>query len=121
MSENIAGDSVPSVSDKGNAARLIYVLYLVALVIGVTSLVGVIMAYVYRDGAPAWVQSHYRYQIRTFWIGLLYVLIGAVTLVIVIGWFILLGWLIWYVIRCVKGLKLLSEGRAQPNPTSWWF
>ena len=58
-------------------AQIIYILYLVSLVVGVTGIVGVIMAYVYRGEAPDWLQSHYRFQIRTFWIGLLYVVLSG--------------------------------------------
>lgn len=103
----------------GKTANIIYILYLVGLVVGITSLVGLIMAYVNRSGAPDWVQSHYRFQIRTFWIGLLYSAIGVVTLVIIIGWFIFLFVAIWMIIRCVKGMKYLSSADPYPDPTAW--
>ena len=64
--------------DNGSSANVIYILYLVALLLGgLTTLVGVIMAYVYRGSAPAWVQTHYQFQIRTFWIVLLGCVIGG--------------------------------------------
>ena len=50
-------------------AKLVYILYLVSLLIGITAIVGLIIAYVNRDDAPGWLQTHYRFQIRTFWIG----------------------------------------------------
>ncbi|MDG4869203.1 hypothetical protein P8631_14505, partial [Guyparkeria sp. 1SP6A2] len=53
-------------------AMVIYALYLASFVLGFTSLIGVIIAYVYRGKGPVWLDEHYRYQIRTFWIGLLY-------------------------------------------------
>src|SRR4051794_34155120 len=56
---------------EGDTAKLIYILYLASLIVGVTAIVGLIMAYVNRGGAPEWVETHYRLQIRTFWIGLL--------------------------------------------------
>lgn len=108
-------------AEEGKTATLIYILYLAGLILGVTPLIGLVMAYIYRDGAPHWVRTHYHYQIRTFWIGLLFVVVGAATAAIFIGIMILVFWLIWYVVRCVKGIKLISEGRAQPNPTTWWF
>ena len=117
MSEQVSGTA--SIADEGRWANLIYVLYLLGLVIGITSIVGVIMAYIFRDGAPAWVRTHYRYQIRTFWLGLLYVVIGACLAVIYVGYIILLFWFFWLVIRCVKGLKLVAEGRAIMNPATW--
>ena len=104
---------------EGSTANTIYILYLASLLAGVTSLIGVVMAYVYQAAAPAWVQTHYRYQIRTFWIGLLYGLIGAVSVVIVIGVFILLFTVIWYIIRSVKGMQRISAGVPMENVTTW--
>ena len=68
----------PADPAEGDTANIVYILYLVSLVVGITGIVGVIMAYVNRADAPEWVQTHYRFQIRTFWIGLLYGLIGVV-------------------------------------------
>lgn len=106
---------------EGKTATIIYALYLVALVIGVTSIIGLVMAYIYRDDAPHWLRTHYQYQIRTFWIGLLYVVIGVITSFIFVGYFILLFWFVWYIVRCVKGLKLVSEGAPIANAATWWF
>ena len=99
----------------GKTATIIYVLYLAGLVIGITPLIGLVMAYVYRDDAPYWLRTHYHFQIRTFWIGLLYLFVGGVMVSIFIGWLILVFWLIWYVVRCVRGLKLASDG----TPVLW--
>jgi uncharacterized membrane protein len=57
---------------EGDTARVVYLLYFASLLVGVTSIIGVIIAYVYRADSPEWVATHYRFQIRTFWIGLLY-------------------------------------------------
>jgi uncharacterized membrane protein len=112
-------------SDRGNGgggvATIVYILYLVGLVSGITPLIGLVMAYVYRGGAPHWLRTHYTYQIRTFWIGFLYAVIGAVTLFIFIGYAILPLSVIWYIVRCVKGLQFAGEGRAVFNPLTWWF
>ncbi|MGH6988371.1 MAG: DUF4870 family protein [Stellaceae bacterium] len=116
-----AGPSdVLSIGEKGKTATLIYGLYLAGLVIPVTPIIGLVMAYVYRDDASYWLRTHYHFQVRTFWIGLLYVVVGALLTSIFIGVLILLFWLVWYVIRCVKGLKLVNEGRPHPNPLTWW-
>ncbi len=106
---------------EGRTANLIYILYLLSLIFGVTSLVGVIMAYVNRGDAPEWVQSHYRFQIRSFWIGLLLGVIGAVTAVFVVGILILVFLFVWWIARCVKGMRYISEGSAHPDPASWMF
>jgi uncharacterized membrane protein len=104
----------------GNA-KLIYILYLVGIVIGITGIVGVVMAYLNRSEAPEWLKSHYRFQIRTFWIGALFLIIGGLLSIVLIGWLILLFWLVWLIVRSVKGMQYLDRGEAHPNPTSWMF
>ena len=106
---------------EGRSANLIYILYLLNLIFGVTSFIGVIVAYIKKGDAPEWVQSHYRFQIRTFWIGLLLGVIGAVTAAFVVGILILAFLLIWWIARCVTGMRYFSEGRAHPDPASWMF
>lgn len=111
---------VPMASTEGNNARLVYILYLVAIILGgVTALVGLVMAYVYRGEAPEWLSSHYRFQIRTFWIGLLYSLISMLLSVIGIGFLLGFLTLIWWILRCVKGLQALEKREPVANPETW--
>jgi uncharacterized membrane protein len=104
---------------EGSAANTIYILYLVGLFVPITPIVGVIMAYANRSDAPEWVQTHYRFQIRTFWIGMLYGVIGLLTSIIVIGLFFLCFVFVWWVVRCVKGMQAIAAGSAYEHPTSW--
>ena len=53
------------------------------------------------------------------WIGLLYFFISLITTMILIGWLVLVLMIIWWIIRCVKGLKALFEGVPYANPTTW--
>ena len=55
------------------AAKIVYILYLVSLLFGITGIIGVVMAYINKDDAPEWLQTHYQFQIRTFWIGALFI------------------------------------------------
>lgn len=109
----------PASSAAASNAQIIYILYLVSLVVGVTSIVGVIMAYVYRGEAPDWLRSHYRFQIRTFWIGLLYVVLGMLLSVVLIGFLLLLFWLIWLILRCVKGMQQLERREPITDIETW--
>ncbi|WP_283130526.1 DUF4870 family protein [Enterovibrio norvegicus] len=102
-------------------AKIVYVLYLVGILFGLTTLIGVVMAYVNRGDAPEWLKTHYQYQIRTFWIGALYLIIGAITSLVLVGYLILLFWLVWTVVRMVKGMKQLDAKKAVENPTGWLF
>ena len=82
--------------------------------------------------------SHYRFQIRTFWIGWLYILIAFAVIVSSIGFvfssdFGLMGlmiaagsagWIfgvIWTIIRCIKGLIYELRNEPYPNPGTWFF
>ncbi|MEH6410855.1 MAG: DUF4870 domain-containing protein [Hyphomonas sp.] len=105
---------------RGNA-NLIYILYLVGIVVGITPIVGVIMAYLGKGKGDAVLESHYNNQINIFWKGLLYSVIGVVLTAVLIGVLILLAALVWYIIRCVKGMQALSAGQAIENPGSWMF
>jgi uncharacterized membrane protein len=111
--------AAPSDLREGESAKIIYILYLVSLAVGLTAIVGVVMAYVNRTNAPAWVATHYRLQIRTFWIGLLYALISVVTIFAVIGLLFALFTLVWWIVRCAKGMQRLSRGQAYENPATW--
>ncbi|PSL12175.1 putative membrane protein [Marinobacterium halophilum] len=104
----------------GNA-KIVYILYLIGLVVGITSIVGVVMAYIYKADAPDWLKDHFRWQIRTFWIGIVYSLIGMVTTLILVGYLILLFVLVWYIVRCVKGLQCLDKRQPLPDSGSWMF
>ena len=104
-----------------NMAKMVYILYLVSLVFGITSVVAVVIAYVNRNDAPAWLRSHYDFQIRTFWISIPFLLIGGLLSLILIGWLIILLWVVWLAVRCVKGLQVLERSQAHPDPESWGF
>ncbi|MEO8927835.1 MAG: hypothetical protein ABI306_11805 [Caulobacteraceae bacterium] len=105
------------VSHQHMMALVIYILYLVPG--GITHIVGLVLAYVERDGAPDWLKSHYTFQIRTFWIGLLYFTVSALLCVILVGVPLLIATLIWFVVRCALGLSRLMRNEAYPNPESW--
>ncbi len=99
----------------------IYVLYLVGYFTAITALVGLVMAYVKRPEASAIEQTHLQFQIRTFWIGLLMIVVGSILTAIFIGAVILLFWFVWTLVRCIKGLMRINEDRGIDNPTSWLF
>ncbi|WP_394424012.1 DUF4870 family protein [Vreelandella stevensii] len=109
----------PSTAPDTTMAMVIYALYLASFVVGFTSVIGVIIAYVYRGKGPVWLDEHYRYQIRTFWIGLLYGSIATLLTLILIGFPLLLAFAVWFIVRCVKGFKGLQEKRAPSNVDSW--
>ncbi|MDH3644854.1 MAG: hypothetical protein OES38_22305 [Gammaproteobacteria bacterium] len=108
-------------AEESNQAKIIYVLYLAGFVLGITPLIGVVMAYMAKGSAPEWLVTHYRYQIRTFWIGFLYSVVSALLTVILIGFLGLLAVAVWMIIRCVKGFQAADRGEPIENVESWLF
>ncbi len=105
-------------SDSRQMALIVYILYIVPAG-GLTHVVGLILAYVSREGAPDWLRSHYTFQIRTAWIGLLYVCVAGVLCFLLIGFLLLFAVWVWFIIRCVLGLIRLSNNEPYPTPLSW--
>ena len=120
MSESESRTTADSSAVSGTA-KMIYILYLVALIFPITSVIGIVMAYVNQRGSGDWLDSHYRFQIRTFWIGLLFSVIAGLLTLLIIGWLLLIGLLVWWIVRCVKGMGYLSRGEAHPDVESWMF
>jgi uncharacterized membrane protein len=110
----------PLVSNYG-LVLAVYILYLVGFLTGITALIGVIIAYLQRDKTDQIGRSHFQFQITTFWVGLLYLIVGAITAHFAIGALIIIWWFVWTIIRCAKGLLALNEGKPIAAPNSWWF
>jgi uncharacterized membrane protein len=97
-----------------------------AFVFGWPSIIAVIINYVKRSEARGtWLESHFRWQIRTFWFALLWVVIvaivgGLLTIVLVgfaiwvVGLFVL-G--LWAVYRIARGWLRLKDRQPMPLPT----
>ena len=120
-------------TDARTMVLIIYGLFLAGILTGgLTSIVGVVLAYMGRSSAPAWAATHYEFQIRTFWLTLLaaaalvvfavaavplvLVLVGLAMLLLVGPLCVVLG--VWYAVRCVVGLVRALDGRPYPNPQS---
>ena len=104
--------------------HVIYVLHAISLVTGIItvasvvgafltgwpSLIAVILNYVKRsDVRGTWLESHFRWQIRTFWFGLLWVALCAIFVVATLGIGMLIAWLpltvvgLWFIYRIARG------------------
>jgi uncharacterized membrane protein len=96
--------------------RIVYILQLASLAVGVTFIAAVIVNYVKRkDVEGTWLESHFRWQIRTFWYCLLWTCIGLATAVLVIGFFVLMATLVWMLYRAIKGLLNLEENKPMAD------
>jgi len=110
----------PLVSDN-TYAMAVYLLYIGGYFAAIPALIGVIIAHLRSDDDDPVLDSHYKFQIRTFWVGLLYLAIGTPLCLVLIGFPILAWWLFWSLIRIIKGFIALNEGRPIANPKSWLF
>jgi uncharacterized membrane protein len=112
----------PQAVSNTTLAMIVYVLYFVGYFVGLTALVGVIIAHVQVGEADPLLQSHYQFQIRTFWIGVLYGVVGFLLFFVFgIGALVWLWAFVWSLIRNIKGILTLNEGRPIAQPASWLF
>jgi uncharacterized membrane protein len=89
-----------------------------AFLFGWPSIIAVIVNYVKRDEARGtWLESHFRWQIRTFWFGLLWVLLCGFFIVATLGIGVLIAWLplavvgLWFIYRIARGWLALVDRR----------
>ena len=90
-----------------------------AFLFGVPSIIAVIINYVKRgDVRGTWLDSHFRWQIRTFWFGVLWVAVCTLFVFVTLGFGFLLVWIplgilaLWFIYRIVRGWSALSSGRS---------
>ena len=112
-------DNTPQqVEANKNITQVIYALYAASLIVGITYIVAIILNYVKRgDVRGTWLESHFRWQIRTFWFGLLWVSLCLLFVVVTLGIGILIAWLpigllgLWFIYRIVRGWMALNDRR----------
>jgi uncharacterized membrane protein len=92
-----------------------------AFLTGWPSIIAVILNYVKRgDVRGTWLESHFGWQIRTFWWGLLWVCLCWGFVLITLGIGILIAWLplaivtIWFIYRVARGWIALSDRKPMP-------
>ena len=94
---------------------VVYALQALGFLVGITWIVAVVINYVKKEEAQGtWLESHFRWQIRTFWFGLLWSVIGALLVFVLIGFAILFAAAVWIIYRIVKGWLNLIDGKPVP-------
>lgn len=94
-------------------AKITYILYGVGFAFPPAVLAGLVYAYIARGQTPA-LDTHMSFLIRTFWIGLAITIFGLITAFMLIGFAVLVFWVVWTIVRLVTGLLLAFDG----NPVS---
>ena len=90
-----------------------------AFLIGWPSIVAVILNYVKRSEARGtWLESHFRWQIRTFWYGALWVALCALFVILTLGFGLFVVWLplgvvaLWFIYRVARGWMALNDRKT---------
>jgi uncharacterized membrane protein len=90
-----------------------------AFLTGWPSLIAVILNYVKRrEARGTWLESHFRWQIRTFWYGLLWVSLCVLFVILTLGIGIFIAWIplgvvgLWFIYRIARGWLALIDHRV---------
>ncbi|XSG85452.1 MAG: DUF4870 family protein [Methylohalobius sp. ZOD2] len=94
-------------------ATIGYALQAVSFIVGISYIAALIVAYLkLPEARGTWLESHYLWQIRTFWYSLLWGVLGGISLMWLAGYMILIADMIWMVYRIVVGWVRLSENKS---------
>lgn len=105
-------DTNGDLKSKKTLTTVIYALYAASFFVAITAVVGIILNYLKQDEVRGtFLESHFRWQIRTFWYGLLWGVIGALLLFVLVGWVVLVANAVWLIYRIVKGWLNLNDNK----------
>jgi uncharacterized membrane protein len=91
-------------------ALLVYAMQAVGLVLWPAWIAGAVIDHVKVGAARnTWVETHFNWQLRTFWVWLAGMIVGFVLLLVKIGWLVTIAVTAWAVYRVVKGWLYLND------------
>ncbi len=101
-------------SEYKNLAKLIYLLQAMAFFTGgITFFIAIVLDYLNKERVKdSWLESHYEWQINTFWIALVLVIIAIPSLPFIFGFVVLIATIIWAIHRIVYGWICLNKSLA---------
>jgi len=115
MNMDIAPGSDEKIASLKTLTTVIYALYAVSLFLGISAIVAIVLNYIKREEVQGtWLESHFSWQIRTFWWSLVWLVVGAVTWIILIGWIVWGVAGIWFIYRIAKGWLNLNDNKPMP-------
>ena len=102
----------------------VYAMYALSLITGVAMIVALIMNYLRQaETRGTWLETHFRWQIRTFWFSLLWIIVSSIVaapLLLLFGIGFVLGLFgfalvgLWFIYRIARGWLTLRELRPMP-------
>jgi len=110
-------------SDYEGLAQIIYLLQALAFLFGgITFVIAVFLNYANKKHVKGtWLESHYNWQIETFWVALLLVVVGTLTLPFYFGFVVLIAATIWVIHRIVSGWIALNKSSVIKQGTKLPF
>ena len=94
-------------------AFLVYILQAISFVLVVTAVAGLIVNYIKDDDVRGtWLEGHFRWQKNTFWYGLLWIVLGTLTIPFLIGYLVLGVTTFWLIYRIAKGWIYLVDQKT---------
>lgn len=112
MSQPVERSEAQRIEEAKKWAAIVYALQALGFVVGISYIAALFVAYLKRPEARGtWVESHFQWQISTFWYSLLWGVLGAVALMWMVGYFIIVAAVLWVVYRIVVGWVRLSDGK----------
>jgi len=122
---NNMAEKIPEPAAPGfdlNKATIVSLLYIAGFVVGITGLVGFILALVWKDEvAGTWEESHLQFHVMTFVIGFVVAVIGGILSFVLIGIPILIALAAWILIRSVLALLKAQKHEPIADPKTWLF
>lgn len=102
-------------------AWIVHILFIASFCFGITSIPGVIVAYMKRDAAQGTIyESHFTYAIRTFWLGLLGASIAGILCLIIVGYALFGLLFVWWLVRVIRPVMALVDENPISNPRSFF-
>ncbi len=96
---------------------MVYLLQMLSFAAFFPMLAGLYINYAKREEIKGcWLESHFKWQLNTFWYGLIWTGIGIVSSIFIVGYFILLLNAIWITVRIAKGWLKLNDGLPMHKP-----
>ena len=91
---------------------VVYALYAATFISVITCIIAIVINYVKRDDVQGtWLESHFRWQIRTFWFGMLWAVVGALTWILIVGMVVMAVNTVWLIYRIAKGWLNLNDNK----------
>lgn len=111
---------MPDAAPRGfefNRPTIVSLLYIVGLVTALPTLLAPLLAYIWR-GSPheAWEDSHFRYHIRGFWLGLAAFIVALMLTVVLIGFPMLVAIWLWLLVRAIVSIGAAQRHEPIANP-----